>query len=218
MASSQEDTSKPLTPPEIVEKFLKAKAMLLPPASKEKYDRVYQDFFQWQKQNETDSFSEWTVLAFLSEKQKSVVPSTLWGISSMLKSTLFAYQNIDLTKYPTVVPFLKRNSVGYKPKKAMIFQHKDIDRFLLEAPDDDFLMKKVSFLLIFYFLIFFQVATIFGVAGACRREELTHLEARDVTFAEQHVMVSIHETKNYKPCAFAIIPLPGAKIDLIAII
>ena len=120
---TEEGEQETLTPPEIVKQYENAKTMLLPPASKEKYDRVYQDFMEWRKRSSAESFSERTVLAFLSEKQKTVAPSTLWSISSMLKSTLNAYHNIDLMKYPSVVPFLKQNAVGYKPKKAMIFRH-----------------------------------------------------------------------------------------------
>ena len=100
---------------------------------------------EWRKKNSAESFSECTVLAFLSEKQKAVAPSTLWSIFSMLKSTLNVYHNIDLMKYPSVVPFLKQNAVGYKPKKVMIFQQEDMDQFLIEAPNEQYLMKKVRF-------------------------------------------------------------------------
>jgi hypothetical protein len=63
----------------------------------------------------------------------------------MLKSTLLAYHNVNLSDYEKLTPFLKQNAVGYKPKKAKIFLKEDMDRFLLTAPDDSFLMKKVFF-------------------------------------------------------------------------
>ena len=65
---------------------------------------------------------------------------------------------------------MKQNAIEYKPKKARIFEKEAIDKFLLEAPDEKFLMKKVYifiFIIIDYFLIFFQIVAIFGIADAC---------------------------------------------------
>ena len=52
------------------------------------------------------------------------------------------------------MPFLKQNQVGYKPKKAKIFTKEEIDKFLLSAPDDEFLMKKVRLYICFHNLTF----------------------------------------------------------------
>ena len=139
---SQEEPIK-LMPPEVVERYENVMVKLLPPASKAKYDRVYAEFIVWREKNKTESFSERTIMAFLDKKRDKVAPNTLWSISSMLKSTLLSYHNIDISKYPKLMPYLKRNSIGYQPKKAKIFHHEDMDRFLLEAPDEQFLMKKV---------------------------------------------------------------------------
>ena len=103
---SQEEPTK-LTPPEVVEQYENAMVKLLPPASKAKYDRVYAEFIAWQKKNNPESFSECTIMAFLDEKREKVSPNTLWGISSMLKSTLLSYHNIDISKYLKLTPYLK---------------------------------------------------------------------------------------------------------------
>ncbi len=71
------------------------------------------------------------------------MPNTLWALSSMLKSTLLAFHNINLSEYGKLTPFLKQNSTGYKPKKVKIFSKEEIDKFLLTAPDEKYLMKKV---------------------------------------------------------------------------
>ena len=94
-------------------------------------------------------------MAYLEEKQKTLAPPTLWSIASMLKKTLLAYHNVNISEYGKVMPFLKQNQVGYKPKKAKIFTKEQIDKFLLMAPDDDFLMKKVCFIVFFQFLTIF---------------------------------------------------------------
>ena len=100
-------------------------------------------------------------MALLNEKKSKVAPNTLWGISSMLKSTLLAYHNVNLGEYTSLTSFLKQNAVGYKPKKAKIFLKEDMDKFLLTAPDDSFLMKKVTFLvflLLFIFIFIFRLS------------------------------------------------------------
>ena len=144
-----------LTPPEIVENAEKAVTKLVPKVSKPAYDKAYTAFMEWRKAKEVGSFSERVILAYLEEKQKVLKPNTLWSVASMLKKTLLAYHNINISEYGKVTPFLKQNQVGYKPKKAKIFTKEQMDKFLLTAPDDEFLMKKVSSILYFQSLTFF---------------------------------------------------------------
>lgn len=61
----------------------------------------------------------------------------------MLKATLAANDNIDI-RYPNLTAFLKRENVGYKPKKSEIFTREEVYRFLLEAADERYLMMKVN--------------------------------------------------------------------------
>ena len=95
-------------------------------------------------------------MGYLEEKQKKVAPPTLWSIASMLKKTLLTYHNVNIGEYGKVTPFLKQNQVRYKPKKVKIFTKEQINTFLLTAPDDDFLMKKVCFEIYFQLLTLFQ--------------------------------------------------------------
>jgi hypothetical protein len=138
-----------LTPPEIIQCAENAVEKLIPKASKEKYDRVYHEFMKWRVQRNANSFSDRTILAYLNEKKSKVAPNTLWGIYSMLKATLLAYHNVDISKYEKLTSFLKQNATGYQPKKAKIFLKEDIDKFLLSAPDEQYLMKKVCIFLFF---------------------------------------------------------------------
>jgi hypothetical protein len=114
-----------------------------------RYKRVYQDFMDWRQKNNSQSFSEQTLLAFFEEKKAVLAPSTLWSIYLILKSTLLSYQNVDLLLYPKLIPFLKRNAVGYQPKKALIFRHEDLDQFFINGSNDDYLMWKVIFSIFF---------------------------------------------------------------------
>lgn len=51
---------------------------------------------------------------------------------------------MNIETYPKLVAFLKRKSEGYKPKKSKIFTAPEIEKFLNEAPDCNFLGIKVS--------------------------------------------------------------------------
>ncbi|KAJ8914670.1 hypothetical protein NQ315_017367 [Exocentrus adspersus] len=79
-------------------------------------------------------------LCFFAEKSKTLSSSTLWAHYSMLKTMLNVKRNIDVSKFYKLSAFLKRKSEGYKPKKAKVLTLDQIDKFLLEAPDKDFLM------------------------------------------------------------------------------
>jgi hypothetical protein len=161
--TKEEEEDVVLTPPDLVESADQAVVALLPQASKERYDLVYHEFMDWREKHHAGSFSERTILAFLNEKKEKVSPNTLWSLTSMLKATLLAYHNVKLADYGKLTPFLKQNSVGYKPKKAKIFSKEQIDEFLLNAPNDDFLMQKVIFeLKLHYFYYFFLGCNNFG--------------------------------------------------------
>ncbi|KAJ8912306.1 hypothetical protein NQ315_017339 [Exocentrus adspersus] len=97
----------------------------------------------------------------------------------------------------------KRKSEGYKPKNAKVLTLDQIDKFLLEVPDKDFLMIKV--------------ALIFGVAGACRGKELHQLTISDVTDMDHALLVNVRNTKNNVDRNFIINNSNKNGIDLIEV-
>jgi hypothetical protein len=127
--------------------------------------------------------------------------------------TFLAYHNVNISNYGKVTPFLKQNQVGYKPKKAKIFTKEQIDKYLLMAPDDDFLMKKVCFYIILQELTFFlKVVAILGIAGACCQDELTELKCSNIISTATHLIVNILETKTNRPHSFALVVLPSSEV------
>jgi hypothetical protein len=63
----------------------------------------------------------------------------------MLKVNLIVKNNVDISKFCKLIGFLKRSSNGYRPKKSNILTREQMDRFISEAPDNDYyLMIKVS--------------------------------------------------------------------------
>ncbi|KAJ8968957.1 hypothetical protein NQ317_000573 [Molorchus minor] len=49
--------------------------------------------------------------------KKNYKSSTLWAQYSMVKSCLIIYDNIDISKFPKLIAFLKRTGDGYQAKK-----------------------------------------------------------------------------------------------------
>lgn len=106
---------------------------------------------------------------------------------------------------------LKRYSAGYQAKKSNILTRENITKFLLEANDEVFLMTKVGQCNTIIFgcplckiLFIFKVAMILGIAGACRKSELTFLRFEDVVDEESYCRVTILTTKTNVVRTFAV--------------
>ncbi|KAJ3655194.1 hypothetical protein Zmor_014331 [Zophobas morio] len=139
---------------------------LLPSKSKERYEKQFQIFEDWRRLKNVTSLTEDVFLAYFAEKSSSYKASSLWSTYSMLKAVLLLKENLDISKFCKVTAYLKRKSTGYQPKKSKCLSRDQIDKFLLEAPDKEFLLMKV--------------ALIFGVSGACRCDELSRMLVDDI--------------------------------------
>jgi integrase len=73
------------------------------------------------------------------------------------------------------------------PKKARVLTKEQVEKFLVEAPDDYWLLYKVI--------------TIFG---ACRCDELLSLTVKDVEDVEKYIIVTLRNTKNLTTRRFTI--------------
>ncbi|KAJ3646202.1 hypothetical protein Zmor_023798 [Zophobas morio] len=103
---------------------------LLSCKSKDGYERAFQIFEDWRREKKLSTFTEEVFVAYFAEKASLQKPSSLWSMYSMLKSVFLLKQNLD------------------------------IDKFLLEPPDKEFLLVKVVGV---------------GVSGACRCDELSKM-------------------------------------------
>lgn len=121
-----------------------ASVNLLPQKSKDRYEKTYISFCEWCKKKKIEGFSENVLLIYFNEMAKGKLSSTLWSIYSMLKSTLVVKENVDISKYSRLIAFLKRKSVGYRAKKSKVLRREEMNKFLSEAPDDRYLLIKVS--------------------------------------------------------------------------
>lgn len=138
------DSELDFTPPDIAEKAKKATLDLLPEKSRRKYEIQYDIFVNWCRSNKIKKYTENALLVYFTEKAKSLQSSTLWSIYSMLKATLSVKHDIDISPFKKLIAFLKKTSVGYRAKKSRTLSREDINKFLVTAPNETYLMMKVS--------------------------------------------------------------------------
>lgn len=86
--------------------------------------------------------------------------------------------------------FLKRRSDGFRSQKSKVLTSNNVEKFINEAPDDQYLATKV--------------ALIFGITGACRRQELNNILINDIETHGSMLLVKIRNTKNKIPRSFTI--------------
>lgn len=112
--------------------------------SRLKYEKQYNLFIEWLETNKVTDIVENAVLDYFLERAKIMKCSSLWAIYSMLKTTLAVNRGIDIGKFNEVAAFLKKKSVGYKPEQSKVLTKEEINTFICQAPDDRYLMMKVS--------------------------------------------------------------------------
>ncbi|XP_073956428.1 uncharacterized protein [Choristoneura fumiferana] len=183
------------TPPDIIVEAQNASDSLLPSKSKDKYMQAYANFIQWKNSKNASSFnassfSENVFMAYFSELAKRYKPSSLWCIYSMLKSTVQNKNAIDIKAYTNLTAFLKRRSDGFYSRKSKVLTPNEVEKFIKEAPDNQYLATKV--------------ALIFGITGACRRQELNNITTKDIENHGEMLLVKIPNTKNKIPRSFTI--------------
>ncbi|CAH1126100.1 unnamed protein product [Ceutorhynchus assimilis] len=149
----------------------------LPEKSREKYEQTYKKFMNYRIDKKIESISEDILIAYFAQMSRNSIASTLWASYSMLKTTLNVNENVDISRYLKLRAFLKKKSLGYQAKKSRVLEMEHIEKFLLEAPDKDFLSTKV--------------ALVFGVAGACGGQELVRLKITDIVDMNDKLLVTL---------------------------
>lgn len=117
---------------------------LMPVKSKSKYELAYDKFMAWIKSKQIKSLCDSVLLAYFDELSETLAPTSLWSTYTMLKSLIHTRHNVNIHDYATLIQFLKRKSEGYAPKKAKVLSEDQVQQFIKEAPDDQFLAVKVN--------------------------------------------------------------------------
>lgn len=143
MANSESEEEVICTPPEMRVAAQESLQNVLPDKSKKKYEKCYEEFVQWKLAKKAIT-SENCLLVFFQEIVDKYKPTTAWSIYSMLKSMIKIKEKIDISKFHSLIPKLKKHAVGHESKKAKVFTAEEIDKYLFEAPDEVHLANKVS--------------------------------------------------------------------------
>ncbi|KAG4074943.1 hypothetical protein HA402_009368 [Bradysia odoriphaga] len=176
----EEEDARPGTPDELVNAADEASKDLLPSKSKDRYQQVYNNFQKWK--------------AVKNAMGVKSAPSTLWAQYSMLKSTMKIYDSVDISKYASLIAYLKKKYKGHVPKKAKILTEQELRTFIETAPDVAWLDVKI--------------ACIFAIFGACRSHELPNIRMDDIIRYDDmfYVTVKDDDTKTGYGNGFAITP------------
>jgi hypothetical protein len=108
---------------------------LLPEKSKEKYKKGYNGFENWCSEKIVKHVNEEVLLAYFEQKSRTFKGSTL----SMLRATLNVNRKIEIKNYSSLIAFIKRKSVGQVSKKFSVFAKLEVEKFLKEADNREYL-------------------------------------------------------------------------------
>lgn len=134
----------PGIPLEMMGQYQAAVDKILPNKSADRYMQAYNVFRQWQASNGIVSLKEDVMMCYFSAAAQKYKPSTIWSMYSMIKKTLIAKHNVDISKYCLLAAFLKTNGDGYESKKSEVFEPEEIQKFMMEAPNIEYLGMKVQ--------------------------------------------------------------------------
>lgn len=152
-------------------------------------------FRQWMESKNESVVTEKLMVAYFNVLREKYAPPSLWTTYSMLRSTLFMYEKVDISKFSTLIGALKSVSKGYQPKKTKTLDRKDVEKFINEAPDEIYLLMKM--------------VVVMGVMGACRCEELVSLKTTDIEDHGSVLVVNIMKTKNDRSRSFVVNGVEG---------
>lgn len=120
-----------------------AKELLLPSKSKHLYENTYTAYRKWCTTKKIIKTTEDSILAYFHSELECYKSSSLWTKYSMLRSTINLNERVDISKFPSVILYLKRKAEGHRPKKSHILTKENVDNFLIRADNKEYLLIKV---------------------------------------------------------------------------
>ena len=110
------------------------------------YQKTYERYLKCCNEKKVQNVTrEKVLLAYFDNLSKHYKSSSIWASYSMLTATTSTKNNVDISKCKQLVAFLKRQPERYKPNTSKIFTKDEIERFLKEADDKQFLRIKVMY-------------------------------------------------------------------------
>lgn len=119
-----------------------ARESLLPTKSKSVYENMYAMYRKWCIMKNISKTSEDSILAYFNSELECYKSSTLWSKYSMLRSTINIKEGVDISKFPSVILYLKRKAEGHRPKKSNTLSKENVEQFLTAADEKEHLLNK----------------------------------------------------------------------------
>jgi hypothetical protein len=90
------------------EKGINVASSLLPAKSLARYEREYEEFKNWQKNNNVTGVTEDVLLVYLHQLSDKFSPNSLWSKWSMLKSCLEIKENAEVRRFVFLLQTLSK--------------------------------------------------------------------------------------------------------------
>ncbi|KAJ9444353.1 hypothetical protein DIPPA_11692 [Diplonema papillatum] len=128
---------------------------LLPSASKEAYEKAYDDFISATGLQNGVLPTEESILVYL-DGFKDLAAKTLWSKFSMIRAVFKTRFPKRRDEYPLATAFLKRREADSEgPKKARVFTKEQVQQFIeidcSSKPDNDAWLFEKAFLIVGYY-------------------------------------------------------------------
>lgn len=114
-------------------------------SSNKMYEIKYNKFKEWMLFEKIRDITQDVVLRYISIIRKKFAPATASQYVTSLRYTIKKYHSIDIFTYPLVQSLAKELHILWKNKMTnKLFSLNEIQAFLLNAPDSQFLLIKVN--------------------------------------------------------------------------
>ncbi|KAG4067601.1 hypothetical protein HA402_005373 [Bradysia odoriphaga] len=164
----------------------------LPDKSRGRYEAEYAKFMKWQEAQDTNSFAEDVLLRYFGEMAKTVAPTTLCTVYSMLKSMLSSKHNVNTGEYSQLLAFLKKSKEGFISNNLpRLFTADEVNKFLEEASDTEYVVVKA--------------VTAFAICVSPKTDTLTSIKMEYIKDYGTEIVVRVPNptTKAIKVCTIS---------------
>ncbi|CAG9831548.1 unnamed protein product, partial [Diabrotica balteata] len=166
---------------------------VIPDDSKDKYQVAYKKFTDWQKEKNYEEINEEVLRAYFDEFLKKCQIPTVWKQYSILCTALNTYKGMNIINYMGLKKFLTEKYQRYKISrvpnpKCKVFTSDEINKFIKEAPDSDYLLAKVILIV--------------SVMCDCPKEQLYNMRIQYFKDMGSSISVEIPSQKKGSPQIF----------------
>lgn len=176
----------------------------IPVELRDSYLKEYHKFGQWKKEKGFETITEDMLLAYLTELSQVYAPTSLQTICSKLKTCLFKYDDVSTEMFSSLQRLVKVAKSGYTTRKAAVFTPEEIQLFVVNAPDDKYLVQKVMLIL--------------GVFCGLGKLALYHMQLSQVKDMHTHVVVKVVHGRSKTWKRFSIVSKPGQPYNPLAVV